>query len=190
MKGMQSANQSDANLFTVSYSKRSTIKSAKSTSNSLGVPMVLSPCLLYKFLDRGGRIVASSLAGHLTAQQVTLVMAPAIAPFVSDRRSSPRYPIDAALQYRFVLNRKAVTGTGGTVNLSTDGVLFQTANPLPRGVPIELSIAWPARLDNLVGLNLHVTGKTVRTEGSFTAVIFRRHEFRTRGTRPDCQPAV
>jgi len=117
-------------------------------------------------------------------------MASAVAPFVKDRRSSQRYPIDAALRYRFVLNRKAVTGTGGTVNLSSDGVLFRTANPLPKGVRIELSIAWPARLDNLVGLNLHVTGETVRTEGSFTAVIFRRHEFRTQGMRPDSRQAV
>jgi len=107
-------------------------------------------------------------------------MASAVAE-VNDRRSSQRYPINAALQYRFVLKRHAVTGTGGTVNLSSHGVLFQTASPLPSGVTIRLSIAWPARLDSLIGLNLHVIGKTVRTEGSFTAVIFHKCEFRTRG---------
>jgi hypothetical protein len=107
-------------------------------------------------------------------------MASATSQCVQDRRSSRRYPINTALEYRFVLKRKTVTGTGETVNLSGDGVLFQTANPLPSGVLIELSIAWPARLDNLIGLKLYVIGKTVRTDGSFTAVMFRSHEFRTR----------
>jgi hypothetical protein len=107
-------------------------------------------------------------------------MASATSQCVQDRRSSRRYPINAALEYRFVLKRKAVNGTGETVNLSGDGVLFKTANPLPSGVLIELSVAWPARLDNLIGLKLHVVGKIVRNDGGFTAVMFRSHEFRTR----------
>jgi hypothetical protein len=110
---------------------------------------------------------------------------------LNDQRSNHRYPVEVALEYRVELpNRKVVTGVGGTVNLSTSGVLFQSADSLPRGVAIELSIAWPARLNNIAGLNLHVVGKTVRTEGNCTAVIVQRHEFRTQGMTPhDTQSA-
>jgi hypothetical protein len=107
-------------------------------------------------------------------------MASASRQYLNDRRSEQRYPVKVALEYRIVLrNRKVATGIGGTVNISSSGVLVQTASSLPRGVTIELSIAWPARLNNTVALKLHVIGKTVRAQGNCTAVVIRRHEFRT-----------
>ena len=101
---------------------------------------------------------------------------------VNDRRSRHRYPVKTALEYRMVLrNRKVVTGIGGTENISSGGVLFQTANSLPDGVEIELAIAWPARLNNTFALKLHIIGQTVRMQGRCTAVVIRRHEFRLSG---------
>ena len=103
--------------------------------------------------------------------------------YLNDRRLDRRYPVKVALEYRIVIRkRKVVTGIGGTVDISSGGVLIQTANSLPRGVTVELVIAWPARLNHTVALKLHVTGQTVRTEGSCTAVVIRRHMFRTSGT--------
>jgi hypothetical protein len=100
----------------------------------------------------------------------------------NDQRSNHRYPIEVALEYRAVLpNRSVVTGFGGTINLSSGGVLFQSESSLPAGVAIELMIAWPARFESLAGLNLHAMGKTVRTQDNCTAVVVHRHEFRTRG---------
>jgi hypothetical protein len=110
-------------------------------------------------------------------------MASASRQHLNDRRSEHRYPVKLALDYRIVLrDRKVVTGIGGTVDISSGGILVQTANSLPRGVPIELFIAWPARLNNTVALKLHVIGQTVRTQGRCTAVLIRRHAFRTSGT--------
>src|SRR5678815_3455648 len=101
---------------------------------------------------------------------------------LNDRRSDHRYPVKAALKYRIVLpNRKVVTGIGGTVNMSSGGILVHTADFLPRGIAIELSIAWPARLNNTVALKLLVIGQTVRTLDNCTAVAIHRHEFRTSG---------
>jgi hypothetical protein len=48
-------------------------------------------------------------------------------------------------------------------------------------VEIELSIAWPATLNGVTALNLHVIGQTVRVQGNYTGVVIRRYEFRTRG---------
>jgi hypothetical protein len=74
-----------------------------------------------------------------------------------------------------------VTGVGRTVNISSGGVLVDTASSLPRGMEIELSIAWPASLNGVAALKLHVVGQTVRTQGNRTAIVIRRYEFRTRG---------
>ena len=111
-------------------------------------------------------------------------MAAAMVQRISERRSNHRYPVSVALEYRAMLDdRGVVTGVGATVNLSSAGVLFETSEPLPRGVEIELNIAWPTKLNDTVALNLHAKGKTVRAHGSYTAVGFTRTEFRTRGMR-------
>jgi hypothetical protein len=110
---------------------------------------------------------------------------------LKDHRSNRRYPVDAVVEYAVVLpNRKVITGVGETVNLSSGGVLFQSEVPLPSGVAIELAIAWPARLESLAGMNLYVTGTTLRTQGNCTAVSIHRCEFRSGETRfIDSQPA-
>jgi hypothetical protein len=102
---------------------------------------------------------------------------------ITDRRSNHRYPVNVATDYKIVLpNRTVLTGFGWTVNMSSGGLLVDTVERLPRGVGIELSIAWPARLNNLTALKLQVIGRTVRTQGNCTAVVIRHCEFRTRGT--------
>jgi hypothetical protein len=97
-----------------------------------------------------------------------------------DRRSWPRYPVEAALEYRVIHGRSTATGQGKTINLSSGGVLFQSDQDVAKGVQIELAIVWPARLNDVAGLTLHVTGRTVRSQGKCAAVKILRHEFRTR----------
>lgn len=118
----------------------------------------------------------------ITPTDLIPTMASASRQPLNDRRSEHRYPVKVALKYRIVLpNRKVVTGIGGTVNMSSGGVLVQIADSLPKGIAIELSIAWPARLNHTVALKLHVIGQTVRTLDNCTAVAIHRHEFRTSG---------
>jgi hypothetical protein len=66
------------------------------------------------------------------------------------------------------------------VNISSSGILIATENALPLGVAIEVQIAWPVKLDDRVSLNLHVRGRTLRSNGSHTAVTITRYQFRTR----------
>jgi hypothetical protein len=99
-----------------------------------------------------------------------------------DRRSNHRYAVNVAVDYRIVLdNRMVLAGIGRTVNISSGGVLVDTADSLPKGAEIELSIDWPANLNGVVALKLQVMGQTVRAKGNSTAVAIRRYEFRTRG---------
>jgi len=109
-----------------------------------------------------------------------------------DRRSWPRYPFEAALEYRVIHGRRVTTGRGKTINLSSRGVYFQSDQAVAEGMEIQLAIAWPACLDNVAGLTLHVTGRTVRSQGMCAAVKIAQHEFRTRAVagRPVVTPRI
>lgn len=100
-----------------------------------------------------------------------------------ERRATRRYPLSTALKYKALLYKREITGLGLTVNISSSGLLVHIPGPLPEGLAIELSIAWPVRLDDNVALALHVVGRTVRTQGDYAGIVIQRHEFRTRGTR-------
>jgi hypothetical protein len=101
---------------------------------------------------------------------------------IGDRRLARRYPITAELEYRIVGREGlAYSGAGQTINLSTGGILFQSEQALTPGMRIELTIAWPARLNDAVDLNLCVCGRVARTDGKSHVVRIREHEFCVRG---------
>src|SRR5687767_14093002 len=90
---------------------------------------------------------------------------------VKEQRLHPQYPVSVALEYRVLLPDSIVfSGAGELVNMSSGGVLIQTAELLPRGAAIELFVAWPTRLNDSDGLDLWVNGTTVRTHGNYTGV--------------------
>ena len=97
------------------------------------------------------------------------------------RRADHRYTLEAPLHYEIVRGNAVLNqGFGTTVNISSGGVLFYAADPLPIGASIRLSIAWPARLNNQTALQLCVSGQVVRNQGACSAMAIQRHEFRTR----------
>jgi hypothetical protein len=100
---------------------------------------------------------------------------------IGDRRLTRRYPIATELEYRIIGREGLAWGAGRTINLSTGGILFQSEQALTLGTRIELTIAWPARLNDAVDLNLCVSGRVTRTDGKSHAVRIREHEFCVRG---------
>ena len=97
------------------------------------------------------------------------------------RRSDSRYPVAANVAYKLMGDGRILTeGRGRSVNISSSGLLIATEAALPLGALIEIVIAWPAKLDDGVGLNLHVRGRTLRSYGNHTAVAITGYEFRTR----------
>jgi hypothetical protein len=74
------------------------------------------------------------------------------------------------------------TGVGKTVNISSSGVLFTSEQPLLPGRRLELSVSWPAQLDNKCPLKLVARGKVVRSEAGKVAIEIQQYEFRTAGS--------
>ena len=98
-----------------------------------------------------------------------------------ERRSHPRYPVVVEVEYVVLRGDEAVkTARGWTVDISSSGVLFEADDALTEGIRIELSLAWPSRLNNDVGLELCVRGRVVRRDNNRSAVRIDRHVFRKR----------
>lgn len=96
--------------------------------------------------------------------------------------SDRRYPIETNLEYEIVRGHEVLgVGRGRTVKVSSSQIVFQPESPIPVGLEIEAYVDWPARLDNVIALRLHVHGETIQTENGYAAVRILRHEFRTSG---------
>ncbi len=99
-----------------------------------------------------------------------------------DRRQDRRYEINLELRWKLIRRRKIRdTGVGRTIDLSSGGIFFEAHRPLPVGLNVELSIAWPILLHNSSPLQLLVTGKVVRVSGTRAGIRMIQHEFHTAG---------
>lgn len=106
-----------------------------------------------------------------------------------DRRTDRRYELRLDLRWKLIRRRRILeTGTGETVDFSSGGVLFDSGRPMPVGLNVELAISWPVLLHNVAQLQLVVSGRIVRTQGSRAAIQMTQHEFRTVGTPADRRP--
>lgn len=101
-----------------------------------------------------------------------------------DRRLSERFAIEREISYRvFGKNMREITGSGLTINMSSRGILFSTDQRLPLGALIELSVSWPAELNNSCRLKLVARGRVVRCQEGRAAVVLESYEFRTAGRK-------
>jgi hypothetical protein len=108
-----------------------------------------------------------------------------------ERRKVRRYDIRLDTRWKLVRRRRVLDqGSGATLDLSSDGVYFETGRDLELGQHVELSIAWPARLESGAQLQLTVSGKIVRSVRGRTAIRMKRHEFRTMGLRTPLRPVA
>ena len=97
-----------------------------------------------------------------------------------ERRAKKRFVMEREIRFRVMEQDKIVAvGTGKTLNLSSNGVAFVTQQNVPPGAFIEVSIAWPALLENRCPLQLIGFGRVLRSEGGTVAATLEQHEFRT-----------
>ena len=99
-----------------------------------------------------------------------------------DRRGADRFPIEREVRYK-VISKKCADeiGTGRTVNMSSNGILFTSDQVLLPGRRLELSVSWPAQLNNETALKLVARGRVIRFDGGVAAIEIQQYEFRTAG---------
>jgi hypothetical protein len=102
----------------------------------------------------------------------------------TERRRSSRFPIEREVRYK-TLNQRAeiLAGIGKTLNISSSGVLFTSDHDLPVGTRLEVSISWPAQLNERCLLNLVARGRVTRHMKGQLALQIQQYEFRTQ-SRP------
>ena len=100
----------------------------------------------------------------------------------AERRGNDRFPIESELRYRLLDARAPESGLGRTLNMSSSGVLFTSESALPIGRKVELSVDWPAELNENCGLKLVAQGKIVRSSTECAAITIDKYDFRTRAT--------
>ncbi len=102
----------------------------------------------------------------------------------TERRRSSRFPIEREVRYK-TLNQRAeiLAGSGKTLNISSSGVLFTSDHDLPVGTRLEVSVSWPAQLNERCLLNLVARGRVTRHMKGQLALQIQQYEFRTQ-SRP------
>jgi len=96
-----------------------------------------------------------------------------------ERRRAGRYSIERDLKWKWQGKRtREAPEQGRTVNISSGGALYTTRFSLPIGKLVEVSINWPVPPESESGLQLVAKGLVVRSDAGFTAVQFRKREFR------------
>jgi hypothetical protein len=99
-----------------------------------------------------------------------------------DRREDRRYQIPLELRWKLIRRRKVLfSGEGRSIDLSSGGMLFDAGRPLPVGLNLEISAAWPVLLRDETPMQLFFSGRIVRSQGNFIAFRIVQHEFRTAG---------
>jgi len=98
----------------------------------------------------------------------------------TERRSSPRFPIECSVRYR--VKGIEESGSGKTVNISSGGVLMAIDRILSPGSRVEVEIDWPVKLDDGVPIKLVVSGRVVRSKEddiALAGVKMLRYAFHT-----------
>ena len=103
---------------------------------------------------------------------------------MTERRKSSRFPIERELRYKTLNQRSEIlAGNGKTLNISSSGVLFTSDHDLAVGTRLEVSISWPAQLNEKCLLNLVARGRITRHTKGQLALQIQQYEFRTQ-SRP------
>ena len=107
----------------------------------------------------------------------------------ADRRTNARFPCRLAVSYQ-ALEHPFLSGvaTSETLNISSKGLLFATEQALQPGQLLQVSVDWPARLENQVPLKLVAEGRIVRNLNGQAAMRIDKYEFRTRRAKGTGEP--
>lgn len=102
-----------------------------------------------------------------------------------ERRAAIRFAIESEMLYKILDHRATApeSGEGRTLDISSDGVLFETGQRLRSGKRVEVSVNWPVQLDGGCPLKFVAVGRVVRAEETRAAMHIEQYEFRTRRSK-------
>lgn len=84
------------------------------------------------------------------------------------------------VSYKILLGKHALkTGRGKTLDVSSSGVAFRAEHKAAEGSFVELSISWPAPLENGRPLRLVAFGRIIRSGAGIMVSSVEKYEFRT-----------
>jgi hypothetical protein len=106
-----------------------------------------------------------------------------------EHRKTDRFPIETEIRYKLLeAAHVAQTGHARSINISSGGILFTAKSQLPVGHRAELSVNWPAQLNEHCGLKLVAIGIIVRSSDDTAAVRIEKYDFRTCGLTASTDP--
>ncbi len=109
----------------------------------------------------------------------------------AERRTNARFPCRLAVSYQ-TLEHPILSGQGTseTLNISSKGLLFTSNEKFEAGQLVQVSLDWPALLENQIPLKLVAEGRIVRNSSGQTAMTIDKYEFRTRRIPKPAAPAT
>jgi PilZ domain-containing protein len=91
-----------------------------------------------------------------------------------ERRLRTRYPLRMALTYK-ILRKGRKCFLGQTIDISSNGLLFTTEEPIPVRTGLEILIDWPVMSPDRGPLKLELFARTVRINGNQVAAEILSH---------------
>jgi hypothetical protein len=76
------------------------------------------------------------------------------------------------------------SGEGKTLHISSKELLFTANESFAVGQCLQVSLDWPARLENGIPLRLVVSGQILRSGDGQAAMTIDKYQFRIRGIEP------
>jgi hypothetical protein len=109
---------------------------------------------------------------------------------VSQNYESTRFSLALDFRYSIVAPEPRAGGAGRTVWIGSHELAFVTDGSIRQGEKIQMSMTWPAALDNGVALQLTVVAIVALSLGTTAIAKLTRYEFRTRAAAKAGVPAL
>ena len=100
-----------------------------------------------------------------------------------DSRRKARYPLRLKLTFSAV-TPPICLGDGETLQISSKELLFTTNESFDPGQSLQVSLDWPALLDNRIPLRLVVSGQILQSGDGQATMTIEKYQFRIRGIEP------
>jgi hypothetical protein len=91
------------------------------------------------------------------------------------------FPLSLEMHYKIRGDAGEQPGEGRTLWISSRTLIFEPDRPLSSGTDLEITIPWPVRLDERIGLQLWIRARVAHTLSQGVTAEIRKYQFRTRG---------